>query len=152
MTDKTIHLLLADDNKSEHIFFTHALKSIKRPVKLDILAGGPELIRYFKEGSHALPDILFLDVNMPLRNGKECLAAIRANERCNDMPVVMYSTSDSPRDIEETYELGANIYVRKPNGLDDLSEILTAVIEIYERDRIRRTTREHYVLSFQAGR
>ena len=149
MTEKTIHILLVDDNLNEHFFFKHALVQIARPVKFEALEGGLELIAHFKEESNPLPDILFLDINMPLKNGKECLSMLRADERFDSVPIVMYSTSDAQRDIDETYALGADLYVRKPNGIEALRAMISSVIFIYDKNELKRSAKENYLLTAQ---
>lgn len=144
--DTVKNVLLADDNKSEHIFFAHCLKFINKAINLHFVSGGVALMNYLKDPATPLPDILFLDVNMPVKNGKQCLAELRADERFDQMPIVMYSTSDAQSDTDETFILGADLYVRKPVEIEDLVSLLRAVLTVYEQDKIKRNSREHYVL------
>jgi CheY-like chemotaxis protein len=147
MTEKNIHILLVDDNLNEHFFFKHALAQVARPVRFDALEGGVELVEHFKDEQNPLPDILFLDINMPLKNGKECLSLLRADERFDIVPIVMYSTSDAQRDIDETYALGADLYVRKPNGMDALRSMISSVIFIYDKNELKRSAKENFLLT-----
>jgi len=147
MTDNTLHILLVDDNKNEHIFFTHALKYIGVSFKLSGLTGGLQLMKYLKEDSNPLPDILFLDVNMPIKNGIDCLTEIRADDRYRDMPIVMYSTSDAPKDTDVTYQLGADLYVQKPVEIEDLVSMLSSVLDAYRHNQLLNNSRENYVLT-----
>lgn len=139
-------ILLADDNKSEHIFFAHSLRFIDPNIKLHSVSGGQALMTYLHDAS-VLPDILFLDVNMPVKNGKQCLSEIRANKRYDSMPIVMYSTSDAQSDTDETFRLGADLYVRKPVEIDDLVILLRSVLSVYQKQGIKHSSREHYVLT-----
>jgi len=152
MSNEALHLLLTDDNKSEHVFFKHALNYIDASIKLTSMPGGIELMQYLENDQNPLPDILFLDVNMPFKNGKECLSAIRANARFKDVAVVMYSTSDAQKDTDDTFALGADLYVRKPTGKEDLSEILNAVLALYKQGKMKNRSRSGYVLSTQHTR
>jgi CheY-like chemotaxis protein len=151
MTDNVLHILLVDDNKNEHVFFTHALKSIDQSVRLDSLTSGTALIERIYDSSRPLPDILFLDVNMPVKSGKECLALLRTDGRFDGMPIVMYSTSDAETDTDETFALGADLYVRKPVEIVDLAYLLRAVLAVYHQGNIRQTSREQYVISSASG-
>jgi DNA-binding response OmpR family regulator len=146
MQENTIHILLADDNMNEHFFFAHAMKQSAYNVKLDTLAGGVELLDYIQRHTDTTPDILFLDLNMPMKNGKDCLAAIRSNTYFKSLPVVIYSTSDAEKDINETYALGADLYVRKPNDMDDLKKVIHTVIDLHINKGVRQKERENYVL------
>jgi len=75
-----------------------------------------------------LPNIIFLDLNMPIKNGIECLKEIRANERFKNLVLVIYSTSGSEHDIQEAFINGANIYIKKPNNFAELKANLAKVI------------------------
>ena len=149
MTERTIHILLVDDNLNEHFFFKHALVQVSRPIKFEALEGGIELLDYFKDDQKPLPDILFLDINMPLKNGKECLSALRSDSRFDKVPVVMYSTSDAQRDIDETYALGADLYVRKPNGMEALRAMISSVIFLYDKNELKQADKERFLLTAQ---
>ena len=146
MTERTIHILLADDNSNEHFFFAHAIKSIQKKIKLDFLRGGIELLNYFRSQPSAKPDIVFIDINMSLQNGKECLAAIRADATNDDIPIVMYSTSDAESDINQTYALGADLYLSKPIALEHLSVLLDSVLNLYDKGQLKRGSRDSFVL------
>lgn len=78
-----------------------------------------------------VPDYIFLDLNMPLMTGKECLQQIRKLPRLSDVPVIIYSTSASQRDIQDSMELGASTFITKPPQIavlaDKLAEVLTTV-------------------------
>ena len=147
MAEMTLNILLVDDNVDEHFFFRHSLLLVTRPIYFHALPGGQEMIEYFKNESNPLPDILFLDINMPMRNGRDCLSYIRSDVRLESVPVVMYSTSDSQRDIDDTYELGADLYVRKPNGMDAIRDMISSVIRIYERDQLKHSSKEVFLLA-----
>ena len=77
-----------------------------------------------------LPNILFLDINMPKKNGVECLLEIKKNERFRDIAIAIYSTSSSEEHIEETFVNGANIYIKKPNDFQTLKKILSDVVTL----------------------
>jgi len=74
--------------------------------------------------SNTIPDITFLDINMPIKNGFECLAEMRESQDLKDRPVVMFSTSESSDIIKKSYSLGANKYVIKPPDFDQLKEAI----------------------------
>jgi len=76
-----------------------------------------------------LPHLLFLDLNMPRKNGFECLKEIRNNEKLKDIPIAIYSTSAAEKDIDETFNNGANIYIKKPNDFNLLEQVLFKVIK-----------------------
>jgi len=147
-----IKILLADDNANEYIFFKHALSKVNTPIEIRSLKGGVELLDYLSAPESQLPDIFFLDINMPMKNGKDCLASIRDSDKYRHLPVVMYSTSDTRSDIDESYELDADLYLVKPAELDDLRLLLTYVIDKYQKNELKRPERSDFVLHASALR
>ncbi|MEO5571828.1 MAG: response regulator, partial [Bacteroidia bacterium] len=111
-----VKILLADDDKDDQGFFSEALDAANIPSELTTVKNGQEVIEHLKDPSEPNPDIIFLDINMPFKGGKEALAEIKSDEELKEIPTVMLSTSDDPQDIEESFQQGANLYVRKPNS------------------------------------
>ena len=106
--------MLADDDEDDRLLFKMALKEVNPNINLTFAEDGEILMDVLSSQNSHLPSLLFLDLNMPFKNGKECLKEIRNNEALDDLLVVIYSTSSSDLDIEETYNLGANLYIEKP--------------------------------------
>ena len=71
-----------------------------------------------------LPHVIFLDINMPRKNGFECLAEIKNSDRLKDVPVIMLSTSNSRDAMSSLFKTGADIYIRKPGNFDQLKELI----------------------------
>src|SRR6185436_708779 len=105
-----IKILLADDDEDDKMFFEDALKEANPKTQLKTVDDGQQLMKYLAEVDGNHPDIIFLDINMPCKNGKECLKEIRSNKELDEVPVVMFSTSDHEKDVEETFQNGANLY------------------------------------------
>ncbi len=127
MQNNTIHILLADDDEDDRNFFIDAFEEIKITTNVNVVNDGEELMNYLNQPDIVLPHILFLDLNMPRKNGIECLSEIKQLDHLKDMAVAIYSTSSSENDIEETFVKGANVYIKKPNNFDDLIKILNTV-------------------------
>ena len=85
---------------------------------------------YVTKNEDALPDVIFLDLNMPRKNGLECLKEIRNNTKCKKIVIAIYSTSASEHDIEETFRNGANVFIKKPNDFQTLKKILSDVVTL----------------------
>ena len=81
-------------------------------------------MKYLSGNSEHLPDVLFLDLNMPRKNGFECLSEIKQNEKLKGLPVVIFSTSNSQDKIQILFNAGADIYVRKPYDFSDLVQVI----------------------------
>jgi CheY-like chemotaxis protein len=91
--------------------------------------------------TNPLPHFLFLDLNMPRKNGLECLREIRKDKRIKDIFVAIYSTSDNEKDMEETFLNGANVYIAKPSDYNVLKQLLYKAVSatlIYEGDTFNR--------------
>lgn len=106
-------IILADDDDDDRSVFREALKEVFPEARLLEVSNGVQLMERLASIQEK-PDVIFLDINMPLKNGKECLVKIRQMDEFNDMPLIMYSTSVDIADIEWTFKRGANLYISKP--------------------------------------
>ena len=125
-----IHIILADDDEDDRLFFTDAFSELKINTKVNTYNDGVELMNYLNSDDAILPQFLFLDLNMPKKNGIECLHEIKSNSKFEDIAIAIYSTSSSEEHIEETFVSGANIYIKKPNDFESLKKILSDVVAI----------------------
>ncbi|MDI1307763.1 MAG: response regulator [bacterium] len=130
MTAEYINICLADDDQDDRLFFTDAFDELKIKTKVSTFNDGVELMNYLNDADSVLPNVLFLDLNMPKKNGLECLLEIKKNENLNDIAIAIYSTSSSEEHIEETFINGANIYIKKPSDFETLKKILAEVVTI----------------------
>jgi len=147
MENGLIHILLADDDEDDRTFFKEAFEEIKIETKVTLVNDGVELMNHLKRNGHKKPHILFLDLNMPRKNGMECLLEIRNSRNLKDIPIAIYSTSSAEEDIEETFVKGANVYIRKPNDFTELKKILEEVISINWQYHTSGLNREIYLLN-----
>ena len=108
--------------------FEEAFDELKMKINIKTFNDGKYLMDYFNNDDAEIPHILFLDLNMPRKNGMECLKEIKANQKFNDMVVAIYSTSTSDEHIEDAFVIGANIYIKKPNSFDKLKKTLSNVV------------------------
>lgn len=125
-----IHIILADDDEDDRLFFTDAFEELKINTKVSTFNDGVELMDYLNHEDAVLPNVLFLDLNMPKKNGIECLHEIKKNERFNDIAIAIFSTSSSEEHVEETFVSGANIYIKKPSDFNTLKKVLSDVVTI----------------------
>ncbi len=121
-------IALADDDEDDRFFFTEAFDELKVKSKVSTFKDGIELMHYLEQAENELPDLLFLDLNMPKKSGISCLQDIKANSRLKDLVIAIYSTSSSEEDVEHTFVLGANIYIKKPNDFEKLKKVLSEVV------------------------
>lgn len=144
--DYTQHIILADDDEDDRLFFTDAFEELKMITKVSTYNDGVYLMEYLNQDDAIIPHILFLDLNMPRKSGKECLFEIKKNERFKDMAIAIYSTSASEEDIEDTFVQGANIYIKKPSDFKKLKKILSNVISTNWQYQTNGMNRDNFLL------
>lgn len=146
MANDYTHILLADDDEDDRLFFTDAFDELKMTTKVNTYNDGVYLMEYLTQNNIIIPHILFLDLNMPRKSGKECLLEIRKDERFNNMAIAIYSTSASEEDIEDTFVQGANIYIKKPNDFKKLKKILSSVVSTNWQYQTNSLNRDNFLL------
>ena len=127
-----LYVLLADDDADDRMFFEDAVRELQLPVHVTMVKDGMELMDYLAGSGIILPQIIFLDLNMPFKNGFQSLDEIRSIKAFRDIFIVLYSTTARPGDIEAAYAKGANLFIRKPNSYAELIQILH---KIFTMDR-----------------
>ena len=126
---KPVNLVLADDDEDDRDMLIEVLNEIAPHVRVTVARNGQQLMTFLNQSATA-PDIIFLDLNMPLKNGQECLTEIRANKKFKPVPVVIYSTSCSSQHIDDTFLNGANFYFTKPGSYKDLKVIIARIFSL----------------------
>ncbi len=141
-----IHIILADDDEDDRLFFTDAFSELKINTKVNTFNDGVELMNYLNKEDTLLPNVLFLDLNMPKKSGIECLNEIKANDKMSGIAIAIYSTSASEEDIEETFVLGANIYIKKPSDFNKLKKVLSEVVSINWQYHTNGLNKDNFLL------
>ncbi len=116
-------ILLADDDKDDAEMFCEALAEIDESIVCHCSENGSGVLKMLKAQEKA-PGVVFLDLNMPIMNGWECLKQLKAEEHYKDIPVIMISTSSYKNDMDAAADLGAVCYFVKPNNFNDLKQVL----------------------------
>ncbi|MDR7127841.1 CheY-like chemotaxis protein [Algoriphagus sp. 4150] len=143
---KNINILLADDDDDDRLFFGEALEQLELNISLNWVVNGVDLINYLKQPDTQLPELLFLDLNMPLKGGIECLIEIRKTNYLRNLSVAIYSTSSAEKDIEECLIHGANIYIKKPSDFNVLKSILHKAITINHQYHSSGLSKENFLM------
>lgn len=146
MPNDYIYIILADDDEDDRLFFTDAFDELGMNTKVTTFNDGVELMDYLNQENAVLPNVLFLDLNMPIKNGIECLTEIKANSKMQEVAIAIYSTSASEEDIEETFVLGANIYIKKPSSFKDLKKVLSEVVSINWQYHTNGLNKDNFLL------
>ena len=141
-----LHVLLADDDVDDRYFFEIILRAFPNPTELVTVEDGEKLMTYLSENSKILPDVLFLDLNMPKKNGAECLLQIKHDDRLKSLPVIMYSTSVHDDVADLLYKNGAHYYFRKTDMIE-IQNVLHHVLAILVKNNFARPAREKFVLA-----
>ncbi|MFC4746939.1 response regulator [Flavobacterium branchiicola] len=122
---------MADDDEDDRMLFLDAMLELNLSVVVEAAVDGLELLDMLSQAVQQLPEIIFLDINMPGKNGFECLEEIRsAKGEMKDVKIIMLSTSSNPENIELCYELGADLYAVKPSTFEDLKKLLLKVFQL----------------------
>lgn len=121
-------IFLADDDEDDLLLFREALNEIKLPIQLTTVRDGEQLMDVL--ANNELPDMLFLDLNMPRKDGFQCLAEIRKSEKFKRLPVVIFSTSFQPDAVDRLYENGAQYYIRKPSNFEHFKKVIHRAITL----------------------
>ena len=125
-----LRCLLVDDDNDDQDIFMMALEDIDKSIECILANSSSQALKILNENEEATFDFIFLDLNMPRTNGKQCLEQIKKIPRFQHIPVVIYSTSSDPRDRIETKQIGAFDFISKPPDIDHLAKLLT---EIFKR-------------------
>jgi CheY-like chemotaxis protein len=125
------HVLLVEDNQDDIELTLEALKDSKVQIKIEVVSDGISALAYLRRtGTFAdrrRPDLVLLDLNLPMMDGREVLREIRTDPDLTDIPVVVLTTSEDERDILKAYSLHANCYITKPVDFVQFTEIIRQV-------------------------
>jgi CheY-like chemotaxis protein len=163
MNFKPLNILLADDDKDDRLFFKMALDALTISTQFETIADGEKLMAYLFKNAEQLPDVLFLDLNMPRKNGFECLTEIKLNKTLKLLPVIILSTSFEQEVVNRLYQNGAQYFMRKPAEFSQLKKIIQQTVTLISQYKllslstdkagtendILQTTREDFVLTVQ---
>ena len=120
-------VILAEDDPDDHDFFSQALQEISSTIKLTSVENGEDLMTLLKS---FIPDIIFLDLDMPYKNGLQCISEIRNNPLLQFIPIVIFSSTTRPANIETAYEMGADLFFIKPAVYKDLVSSIKAILNL----------------------
>lgn len=134
-SSRQLRIVCAEDDPADQFLLRRAAEKAELPGELKLVGNGEELLKFLgdrpepgrEDVRQDAADLVLLDLNMPLMDGREVLMLIRQDENTRHIPVVMLSTSDGENDIRECYRLGANSYIVKPRSFSHLVEAMSAI-------------------------
>lgn len=135
MRERAVEILLVEDNQADARLTIEAMKEAKVRNTLWHVTDGVEALAFLNhEGRYAQaprPDLILLDLNMPRKDGREVLAALKADDRFKRIPVVVLTSSEAEEDILRAYNLAANCYISKPVDLEQFLKVVRAIEEFW---------------------
>lgn len=132
--------LLVDDDLDDVDLFQEAISKCDSRIDCTIAENGEEVFDLLPADGSYKPDVIFLDINMPVMNGWECLEMLKKHPSHRNIPVIIYSTSTAKQDVQKAYSLGATAFLAKPEDFRELTKILCTVAETpqhFLQDRLR---------------
>lgn len=132
---RQVHILLVEDNEGDILLIREALEEGKIANRISIVKNGRDALDFiFKRGNYKAsekPDLILLDINIPLKNGHEVLQIIKADESTKKIPVIMLTTSSSENDINMAYLHHANCYITKPVEVGDFMKAVASIEDFW---------------------
>ena len=142
---KVKFILMADDDDDDTMLFVEATEQVSPKATVTIATDGQKLLSMLDTSPK--PDIIFLDLNMPKKSGFECLTAIRSNPDLDNIPVAIYSTSQSRKDIDACFIGGANHNIIKPYDFEDIISILKKLFVEMEDTKNIKPSKDRFVIN-----
>lgn len=146
MENNTLHIFLADDDEDDRLLFTEALKELSLSVEVTSFTNGVDLMASLLDPKRSLPDVVYLDLNMPLMDGEECLADIRNEPQLSEVPVIIYSTFLDLSKAALLQTEGADHYLQKPKLFNDLKSCLQKSINSIEKSKLHNAAQAEFLI------
>ena len=128
----TQHILMADDDADDRFLVQAAFEDNKIQQKLLFFEDGEQLLEHLQDESiQGITRFILLDLNMPKRDGRDVLRTLKADKQLSTIPIIVFSTSKAPDDINSSYKLGANSYVVKPSSYEHLKEVIQKISDFW---------------------
>jgi DNA-binding NarL/FixJ family response regulator len=139
-----MEVLLAEDDQDDVLLFQLALKEMTFPTHLRHAENGEVLFTLLKQ---YIPDLLFLDIHMPCKDGVSCIIEIRKNKEYDNLPVVMYTSHSTENYIDDCFRNGANLYLIKNKTFRELVENLRTIFSFDWKKQMFYPPKQQFVLS-----
>jgi CheY-like chemotaxis protein len=147
MTSKKIHILLADDDLSDCLLFKNALEELPLDTSLTIVHNGEQVMDELAAIEKKLPDVLFLDLNMPRKNGFATLGAIKHSSELQNIPVVIFTTASNQEMIDVVFKDAAHYYISKPVDFLQLKKVIYESLTLITHKNHRLLLKENFIIS-----
>lgn len=122
------NILIIDDDEDDQEIFLAAVREVSATVDCVTFDSGMEALEQLRQ-QKIVPEVIFLDLNMPVMSGQQVLVELKNDQRLQNIPVIIFSTSSRPSTIQEMKELGATEFITKPSGFSDLVDLLMPLLK-----------------------
>ena len=151
MNMNQLNILLADDDTDDCLFFKEALGELLLFTHLTTVNDGEQLMQLLTNEINVLPHVLFLDLNMPRKNGFECLTEIKLSKRLKQLPVIVFSTSFEQEVVNQLYQNGAQYFIRKPSEFSQFKKIIQLSLALITTENISQPSKENFVITVETS-
>ena len=137
LSNKFVNIILVEDNPLDVLVVRNVIEELPVNCRLDVYSDGEEILTYLANldaNEDHCPDLVLLDLNIPKSSGTEVLQWIRKSVRCQKLPVILLTSSDSPRDRGQAEKLGVAHYFKKPTDLDEYMKLGPIVLRLLSED------------------
>ena len=141
-----MRILLADDDADDWLLFQDALDELGLPAVMTTVSQGQQLMDELFVAEE-LPDVVFLDFNMPRKNGQDCLKTIRRSKKLQYLPVIIISTHYDNKMADLLYKGGANFFIKKPDNLSDLKMLIGEALQLLDEMDKKQPGRNKFILN-----
>ena len=144
---RKLNIILAEDDQDDRLLFEEVISELPVSVELTTFNNGEELMEWLNDDENHLPDALFLDLNMPRKNGFAALGEIKRNTDLQDLPVVIFSTATNREMIKQVFKDAAHYYIRKPASFWELKELIYKSLKLIADNDLDLPGKESFLLT-----
>jgi CheY-like chemotaxis protein len=143
---RKLNIILAEDDFDDRLLFEEAIEELPVSVHIKTFSNGDELMEWLTRNKSNLPDALFLDLNMPRKNGFATLSEIKRDGQLQDLPVIIFSTATNKEMIKQVFKDAAHYYIRKPVHFRELKELIYKSLKLVADKKINLPGSENFIL------
>lgn len=147
MISKKINILLADDDQADCLLFKDAIEELPVSASLTIVHNGEQVIEELTKKGNKLPDVLFLDLNMPRKNGFASLGLIKRNTELQNLPVIIFSTASDEKTVKNVFRDAAHYYICKPADFLQLKKVIYEALTLITQKNNSLPLEENFMIT-----
>lgn len=144
---RKLNIIIAEDDYDDQLLFEEAINELPVSVEITTFKNGDELMEWLTDDQNKLPDALYLDLNMPRKNGFAALSEIKKNPELQNLPVIIFSTATNKAMIKQVFKDAAHFYIRKPANFWELKALLYKSLKLIEDNNIALPGKSSFMLT-----